>query len=169
MKVEFFYDYACPFCHKGYNILKELQLSENNQVQIEWHPCEAHPSPDDAHPPHSDLCIQGFYFAMDQNISPWDYSTLAFDAVFKDRINVEDAKALSSYMKPLLDETALYSALQSGKYDAKVTQNNNYAYNDCGVWVLPDFKADGEGKRLKAEAGVGVSRSELEEFFKSVL
>jgi hypothetical protein len=52
--------------------------------------------------------------------------------------------------------------MESGKYAAKVKENNDLAYDSEGVWYVPAFRMN--GKKLDAKGGVGVSREELAAF-----
>jgi len=61
--MQFFYDYECPFCKKGYEYLRD-QIAEYPDIEIEWRPIESHPLPEE-HPPHTYLACQSYYIAKE--------------------------------------------------------------------------------------------------------
>jgi len=87
-KLEVFFDYACPYCLTGHEHLKEL-LPAYPDVEVVWSPCEAHPRPE-TYGLHSDLCIQGLFYALDQGVDAWEYHERMYSAALKDRVNIED-------------------------------------------------------------------------------
>lgn len=161
-KLEVFFDYACPFCLKGYNSLMAL-LPAHPELTISWCPCEAHPRPEQ-HGPHSDLCIQGMYYVMAHGGDLDAYHERMFRAALTDRINIEDAAVLAAYVKDLVDEKAFLDALKSGLYKEIQEKGNDYAYTDSGVWAVPSFRMN--GKKLDAVEGVGVTKEALDQFLK---
>ena len=48
-KFQFFYDYECPFCKKGWEAMTDL-LPDYPGMEIEWRPVEAHPRPENFGP-----------------------------------------------------------------------------------------------------------------------
>ena len=112
-KLEVFFDYACPFCQRGHEYLKELHPFYQ-QIEIVWCPFEAHPRPD-RYGPHSDLCIQGMFFALDHGVDIWAYHDRMFKAALKDRVDIEDINVLASSVRGLLNTDAFRKSLQNGK------------------------------------------------------
>lgn len=160
--VEVFFDYECPYCKKGYEDFMEL-VQEHDDIDIVWKPCEAHPRPEE-HPPHTDLCIQGYFLAVDKGIDILKFHERMFSAVHVDRIDVENPEVLVDYVKDLLDPEEYLEALRSEKYKEVQERNNIIAYEENEVWFLPAFRMD--GKKLDAQGGIGVSRDEIIEFLK---
>lgn len=160
---EFFFDYECPFCKIGYESYLEL-AGQYPDLHVIWRPCEAHPRPENDHPPHTDLCIQGYFLAESLGVDPVQYHTLMFRAVHVDHIDVEDPEALVRYAAGLIDPAVFREALAAGTYRDVQERANDYAYTENQVWFLPAFRMD--GRALDAEGGVGVSREALDAFLK---
>ena len=159
-KLEVFFDYACPYCLKGHEYLKEL-LPEYPDVMVVWRPCEAHPRPE-TFGLHSDLCIQGLFFVLDQGVDVWEYHDRMFRAALKDRANIEDPDVIAGRMHGLLEPDALLKAIYSGKYEGAVAEANDYAYERSGVWAVPSYRMD--GRKLDSIENVGVTKRQLADF-----
>lgn len=158
--LEVFYDYECPFCLRGHDNLEQL-YPQCSGITIQWQPCEAHPRPE-THGQHSDLCLQGMYFAADNGVDLWAYHRLMYNAAHVDKIDIENAESLAAYAGKLLDGAAFLAALKSGKYAHKPDENNNHAYVENGVWAVPSYRMD--GRKLDAVEGVGVTKEQLAAF-----
>lgn len=159
-KLEVFFDYACPFCRKGHQNLIEL-LPQYPGISVAWRPCESHPRPD-AYGIHSDLCIQGMFFAADQGIDLLPYHARMFDLIHRDRADVGNLDVLSARVADLLDEAAFHQALAAGKYARALAEANDYAYVQSGVWAVPAYRM--EGRRLDAVENIGVTKEDLRAF-----
>lgn len=159
-QLEVFFDYACPFCLRGHGYLTELH-SLNPDVEIVWRPCEAHPRPE-SYGPHSDLCIQGMYFALGHGADIWEYHARMFSAVFEDRIDIENMDALAQKVGDMLDAEAFRKSLATGEYAKVQLAGNDYAYEQSGVWAVPSYRMN--GKKLDAVEGVGVTKEQLAAF-----
>ena len=158
--LEVFFDYACPYCLKGHEYLVEL-APQYPDITIDWRPCEAHPRPEE-HGPHSDLCIRSMFFARDQGVDLWAWHRLMYAACLADGIDIEDAGALAAYAKDLADPAAFKAALDAGQYTEELQRNNDYAYEESGVWAVPSYRMD--GRKLDAAEGVGVTKAQLKAF-----
>ena len=158
-RLEFFFDYECPFCKRGHEYLMEA-LKKHPGIEVIWKPCEAHPRPED-HPNHTDLCIQGYYQVAETGGDVLTYHERLYDAIHKDRINIEDLDTLAAYVADITDD-GYKAAIKENKYADKLAEGNNYAYEKNEVWFLPAFRMD--GKKLDAAGGVGVTREQVEEF-----
>lgn len=158
--LEVFFDYECPYCKRGYEDLKEL-LEDHDDIEVIWRVCEAHPRPED-HPPHTDLALQGYFFALENGADIMAYHDRLFDAVHVDQIDVESAEVLADYTADLVDRDDYLKALTDGTYKQIQEEHNDIAYEENEVWFLPAFRMD--GKKLDAEGGVGVSREALASF-----
>ena len=159
-RLEVFFDYECPYCLRGHELLKEL-LPSHPDVEPVWRPCEAHPRPEQ-HGLHSDLCIQGMLFASEQNADIWEYHERMYKAAVKDRANIEDIDVLVTYVQGLLDPAAFRDALENGRYAEEQRLGNGYAYQQNEVWFVPSFRMD--GKKLDAAGGIGVTKEQLDQF-----
>ena len=159
-KLEVFFDYACPYCLIGHNFLKEL-LPEYPDIDVVWKPCEAHPRPE-RYGLHSDLCIQGMYYAVEQGADIWEYHERMYKAAIKDRVNIEDLKVVAGYVHGLLDPDAFLKVLHNGNYEKAVTEGNDYAYEQSGVWAVPAYRMD--GRKLDSIEDVGVTKEQLARF-----
>ena len=49
----------------------------------------------DTHGPHSDLCIQGMFYALEHDVDLWAYHDLMYKAAQKSCIDIEDIDALA--------------------------------------------------------------------------
>ena len=158
--LEVFFDYACPYCNKGHEYLIEL-LPQHPDIEVVWRPCEAHPRPE-RYGMHSDLCIQGLFYALDRGADVWDYHARMYCAAVKERVNIEDKDVLAERVHGLLDPGAFLRTLESGKHEKAVTDANVYAYDRSGVWVVPAYRMG--GRKLDSIEGVGVTKRQLAEF-----
>lgn len=162
--LEVFFDYACPYCMRAHESLVALR-EEISNVDLRWCPCEAHPRPD-RYGMHSDLCIQGMYFAMDQGIDLWAYHDLMYRAIFAERIDVENPRVLSSYVQPLMDSKGFLNMLHEGTYQQTLRAANRYAYEQSDVWVVPAYRS-GTAK-MDATEDIGVTYTQLQSFLASI-
>lgn len=159
-KLEVFFDYICPFCLKGHEYLLEL-LPQHTDIEIIWRPCESHPRPD-RFGPHSDLVIRAMFFARDRGADLMTFHEMMYSAVFRDRIDIEDAGALASYAGSRLDADALRASLQSGEYEDVLAKANRYAFEQNGVWAVPAYRM--EGRKLDSVENIGVTKTQLNDF-----
>ena len=159
-KLEVFFDYACPFCLKGHRYLAELRPLYP-QIEIVWRPCEAHPRPE-RYGPHSDLCIQGMFFAQDRGADLWDYHDRMFKAALQERADIEDIPTLGERVRGLLDPEEFCASLQNGDYAKAQRAANDYAYGQSGVWAVPSYRMN--GRKLDSIENIGVSKDELKAF-----
>ncbi|MDD2427170.1 MAG: DsbA family protein [Eubacteriales bacterium] len=160
--LEFFYDYTCPFCMRGYHALIE-RLAEHPDIEVVWRPCDINPVPE-TNPYFNNLGIQGYFFAEEKGIDLIAYNTRVFQAANVDRIDRHNPAVYAEYLKDLLDPAELEEALRSGKYKEKQLQYNDYAYEQNGVWYIPALRMN--DKKLDAAGGLGVSEKQIEEFLK---
>ena len=158
--LEVFFDYACPYCLIGHNYLKEL-LPEYPDVDVIWKPCEAHPRPE-RYGLHSDLCIQGMYYAIEQGVDVWEYHERMYKAAIQDRVNIENPEVVAGRVQGLLDPDAFLKALNSGRYEKAVTEGNDYAYERSGVWAVPAYRMN--SRKLDSVEDVGVTKEQLAVF-----
>ena len=159
-KLEVFFDYACPFCLKGHEHLKEL-LARYPDIEVVWRPCEAHPRPE-RYGRHSDMCIQGLFYAMDNDVDLWGYHDHMYNAAVKERVNIEDPEVVAGHVHGLLDPIAFLNALQNDTYAKAVSDTNDYAYEQSGVWAVPAYRM--EGRKLDSIEDVGVTKAQLDSF-----
>jgi len=160
---QFFFDYECPFCKRGYEDLMDL-LPAFPGAEIEYRPIEAHPRPE-TYGIHTDLCVQAFYIAGELGAAMDAFSRALFQAVVVEGRNVEKAEVLADVVEGIVEKDKLLELLKNGKYASKVNENNSLAYDKNGVWFLPAFRVPGsKTPRLDAKGGVGVSREEIRGF-----
>lgn len=160
MIMQFFYDYECPYCKRGYEYLREL-AGAHPEIEIEWRPIESHPLPE-VHPPHTYLACQSYYIARELGADMPQFHAAMFQAVAVERQNVEKPGVLQDILDGLVDAGMFRAILESGKYAKQVDENNDLAYEKSGVWFVPAFRMN--GKKLDAKGGAGVSREELNDF-----
>ncbi|MDL2224896.1 thioredoxin domain-containing protein [Eubacteriales bacterium OttesenSCG-928-M02] len=163
--LEIFFDYSCPFCLKGHTYLKEL-LAEGVGVDITlvWCPCEAHPRPEE-HGRHSDLTMQGMYYALEKGVDIWAYHDAMYQAGVTNRADIEDVTVLADYVKDILDGEDYISAVESGRYREIQQKGNDYAYKENGVWAVPSYRMG--GRKLDSPEGVGITKEALKDFLEN--
>ncbi|WP_097002655.1 DsbA family protein [Lacrimispora amygdalina] len=155
-----FFDYICPYCLKAHNYLKEL-LPEHPDLNIEWHPCESHPRPE-RFGPHSDLCIQGYFYALDRGMDVLDYHDRMYQATFKDHVNIENIDALSEYVSDLVDAVSFKQSLQQGTFLEKLAESNKLAFEHSKVWVVPAYRMG--TLKLDAAENIGITKEQIRDF-----
>ena len=165
-KLEFFYDYACPYCKKGHEYLLDV-LPSDGSLEVEWHPCEAHPRPEEGWGFHSDLIARGMYIAAGQGADIVEYHRRAYRAAVSDKENIESPEVLAGLMAGMLDTDEFVSALENGAHIETLEENNRLAWVDYNLPAVPSFRMGGQ--LLKAKGGVGVTKEELEQFIKANL
>mgnify|MGYP000959355207 FL=1 len=158
--LEVFFDYICPFCLRGHKHLLEV-LPDYPEVRVLWKPCESHPRPE-RYGPHSDLCIQGFFFAADHGADLLKYHERMYELAQKRRADIEDIDALAGNVADLLDAEALRRALADGRYRELQQAANDYAYERNGVWAVPAYRMD--GRKLDSIEGIGVTKGQIRRF-----
>lgn len=157
-----FFDYICPFCLRAHNYLKEL-MTEYRDVPIVWHPCESHPRPD-RYGPHSDLCIQGYFYALDHGVNRLDYHDRMYQAAFKDHVNIEDIDALGDYVSDMVDANDFKQSIRQGTYFKKLAESNKLAFEYSGVWAVPAYRMG--DLKLDAVENVGVNKEQIRQILK---
>ncbi len=164
MQLEVFFDYACPYCYRGHEYIKELHPHYSG-IEIVWRPCESHPRPE-RYGRHSDLCIRGMFFTLDHGADIWAYHERMYRAAIRDRLDIENIGVLADCVKGLLDAQAFRNALQSGEYIKELNDANSYAYGKSGVWAVPSYRMN--GRKLDSIEDVGVSKKQLADFMDTV-
>ena len=159
-KLEVYYDYTCPHCLRGHQYLLEL-LPHYADIEVEWHPCEAHPRPE-SHGRHSDLCARGLYFAEEKEVNLTEYHRRMYQAALTDRADIEKANVLTEIMKDLLNADEFEQALSGSLYTDSLLENNRLAWETYDFPAVPSFRMN--GKLLKSRLGVGVTKAELADF-----
>jgi len=168
-KVQVFFDYECPHCKRGYEALMEM-LPSYPGVEIEWRPIEAHPRPEEGHPPHTDLSCQAYYIGRELGADMPALFKALFQGIAVEKQNVEDHGILVNLLKGVVDREKFLTILKSGKYAAQVNDNNDLAYEKNEVWFVPAFRIPGNksAPRLDAKGGVGVTREEIKDFLEKI-
>ncbi|WP_349945232.1 DsbA family protein [Lacrimispora sp. BS-2] len=152
-----FFDYICPYCLKAHKHLREL-IPDYPDVTIVWHPCESHPRPD-PYGLHSDLCIQGYFYAVDYGVDILEYHEQMYQAALIERINIENIDALTECVSDLVDADDFRLSLQLGTYRSKLGESNELAFEKSGVWAFPAFRMG--ALKLDAVENVGVSKEQI--------
>ncbi|MDR3259203.1 MAG: DsbA family protein [Fusobacteriaceae bacterium] len=162
-KLQIFYDYSCPFCKKGYESFLRVITPFIKDIDIEWIPVESHPRPENVHP-HTDLCIQAFYIICELNGDIPAFHHAMYDALVIEKRDVEKSDVLADIVKNIVDPVKFIEILESNKYADKVNQNNDFAYEKSGVWVVPAFRMNNQ--KLDAIGGIGVTDLQISDFLK---
>ena len=160
MKVEVFFDYTCPYCLKGHEILMEL-LPEYPELEIVWRPCEAHPRPEN-YSPHSDLCVRGMLYAKEIGVEILDYHKKVYEAIFEKRENIENPQILAEVVAELINPEAFLGMLNEGKYEKELYENNKLAWETYAFPAVPSFYMNGE--KLTAVPNVGLTKEAMKTF-----
>ena len=160
-KLEVFFDYTCVYCLKAHLYLADL-LPQYPDIEVVWCPCESHPRPEPHK--HSDLCIQGMYYAIEQGVDSWNYHKRIYDAIYVERVDIENPAKLARGVRKLVDPDAFLEAIESGRYEQNLKDANEYAYDKSDVWVVPAYRLD--GKKLDSIEDVGVTKQQLADFLK---
>lgn len=161
--LEVFFDYVCPYCLRGHEILLEL-LPRFPQTLIEWHPCEAHPRPD-RYGLHSDLCARGMFYAQEHGASLMEYHRRIYRAVHIDHADIEDLSVVAKVADGLLDSSLFYAALAGNTYADILSENNRLAWEVYQFPAVPSYRMN--GTLLKSVGNVGITKQRLEEFLAS--
>ena len=162
-KLQFFFDYECPYCKIGYEYFIK-QIGDYPDIEVEWIPVEAHPRPESSHP-HTDLACQGYYAALELGADMNAFHAALYQAVAIEKQNVEKPEVLCCILKDIVDTGKFRAILDSGKYAKQVEKNNDLAYKKSGVWYVPAFRMN--GKKLDAKGGAGITPKDLQRFLKS--
>lgn len=148
---------------EGYEYLKEL-IPDYPDITFVWQPCESHPRPD-RHGPHSDMCIQGFFYAVDHGADILEYHERMYQAALKERINIESIDVLTEYISDLVDADDFRRSLQLGTYCGKLDESNKCAFEKSGVWAVPAYRMG--VFKLDAVENVGVTKEQLRQLLKN--
>lgn len=162
MKLEVFFDYACPYCYKGYDIILKL-MPDYPQLQVEWIPCEAHPRPD-RYGPHSDLCARGMYFTQAQGADVYDYHRIIFDGIYINKKNVEDLNVLTGIVQGTLDQVRFRASMLDGEYKNRLAENNSLAWEKHRFEAVPSICMN--GRTLGSIEDIGLSEHMIRKFIK---
>jgi len=135
-------------------------IADFPDIEVVWRPCEAHPRPEPG--PHSDILIQGMYYALEHGVDMWKFHERMYDACHKDRIRKESVAAIAEYAADLLNAEDFKRAVGSKKYEKIQMDGNDYAYETQGVWALPSYRMN--GKKLDSAEGIGITQKQLRAF-----
>lgn len=160
LTLEVFFDYSCPFCLRGHEILLEL-MSQDPKLKVEWHPCEAHPRPE-SYSRHSDLCARGMFFVQEQGGDLMEYHRRMYKAAVADRVDIENPTVLAQLVEGLVDSKQFNEVLSGDLYLNELLNNNQLAWDSYRFPAVPSYRMD--GKLLKAIGNVGTTKERLEEF-----
>jgi len=163
-KLEMFFDYSCPYCLEGYEILQEV-LAEHPNIEMQWLPCEAHPRPE-VWDRHSDLCAMGFYIAKDFGADMPEFQKQMYKAAVtdKEKIDIEDADQLAEAIGEVVEPKAFADALRKGSYSKQVAENNRVCWGECGFEAVPSFRMG--DATLSAVWHKGITKEGLAGFIK---
>lgn len=161
MKLELFFDYACPYCYRGHKNLLEL-LPQFPDLDIAWKPCESHPRPE-SYGPHSDLAIQGMYYLQEHKKDLMAYHIHVYEALFQHGLNISDPDVLAQCAKGSgADLHDFAKAIAGSRYETQVLQGNHEAWSQRRLSAVPSYCL---GSRfLGSHDGVMVSKQELYQF-----
>lgn len=161
MKLDVYFDYACPYCYRGHKNLLEL-LEHHPEVEVSWKPCEAHPRPEPS-AVHSDKAIEGMYFIEENGGNLLQYHIAVYTALFEGKKDISDIAVLKACAAEAgVDGNAFCAALEEGRYAQKVLDGNRDAWGDKGFDAVPSYVSG--GRSIGSRDGVMVTKEELERF-----
>ena len=162
MKLEVYFDYICPYCRKAHPYITEI-MEAYPEIEVEWRPCEAHPRPE-RYGMHSDLCVRGYYYALDHGVEPELYHQRIYGGIFGKPCNVEDVQVLAGLLEGLVDSADFAKAMADGAYAQKPDENNELVWDIHEFSAVPSLVLDGQ--KLCAKEGVGLTKKMIEDFIK---
>jgi len=136
-------------------------------VEILWKPIEAHPRHEEPdHRPYVDLIVQGCLYIQETDGDVLAFTNRVYKAHFDEGLNVEDISVLVKCAEEsgVADVTAFEKALRNATYEKAMLDANDYAYEQKGVWAVPTFVCG--DIRLDAVGGIGITKNQLDKFFK---
>ena len=136
-------------------------------IEILWKPVEAHPRHEEPdHRPYVDLIVQGCLYIQETGGNELTFTNRVYKAHFDENLNVEDISVLvkCAAESGVADVTAFKTALENATYEKAMLDANDYAYEQKGVWAVPTFVCG--DIRLDAVGGVGITKQQLDKFFK---
>ena len=94
------------------------------------------------------------------------FTLRVYKAHFEEDLNVEDTSVLvkCAAESGVADVAAFKDALANATFEKAMLDANDYAYEQKGVWAVPTFVCG--DIRLDAVGGVGITKQQLDEFFK---
>lgn len=116
--------------------------------------------------PHSDLCIQGYFYEVDKGVDILEYHERMYQAALKKRINIEDIDVLTEYVSNVVDADDFRLSLWRGTYGGKLGESNELAFEQSGVWVVPAYRMG--TSKLDAVENVGVSKEQIRHLLKNI-
>ncbi len=165
MKIELFFDYACPFCYRGHKNLLQL-LPDYPDLEIQWRPCEAHPRPE-VRSIYSDLAIQGMYYIEEHGGDLWAYHLAVYEAMFEAKEDISDMTVLRACAKKSgTDVEGFAEAIETDQYAGQVLAGNTYAWEERGLSAVPSYSC-GE-HFIGSKNGILVSKRRLARFLSSL-
>ena len=161
-KFLFFYDYLCPHCKRGYEIMMSV-LPDYPNAEVEFLPIELSPKP------IPNPYIQAFYIAQELGADMDKFHNTLFQKASIENQNVRSSKVLADLLESIVNKEKLLEIIESGKYASKVGENNDLAYEKDNVWFLPAFRVPGaENPRLDAQGGIGITAEDMKEFLSNL-
>ncbi|RHB39276.1 hypothetical protein DW886_23795 [Enterocloster aldenensis] len=140
VKLELFFDYACPYCYRGHKTLLKL-LEHYPQVELAWRPCEAHPRPEPS-PVHSDKAIQGMYYIQEHKGDLWRYHALVYEAVFDKRLDISSLKVLVQLASRCqVNPADFQKSISTGRYMKQLEEGKRYAWETNGLDAVPSYRS----------------------------
>lgn len=158
--LHFYYDYACPFCKKGYDLLLEV-LPSYPDVELHYIPCEIHPYPE-LWGKYSDLLAAGYYIAREIGEDIPTFNKRMFQAATVHHVDIENIEVLSKLVADILDQDTFAQKLEDRTFEAQVKQNNKEAWVAHNLQAVPSFRM--EERYLHAVPGYGIDRDMLVNF-----
>ena len=142
-------------------------LPKYPNVEILWKPIEAHPRHEEPdHRPYVDLIVQGCLYIQATGGDELAFTERVYKAHFEEELNVEDISVLvkCATESGVADVNAFKDALTNATYEKAMLDANDYAYEQKGVWAVPTFICG--DIRLDAVGGIGITKHQLDTFFK---
>lgn len=162
MKLEIFFDYACPYCYTGHHYLSEI-AAQYPDLPLEWRPCESHPRPE-TYSVHSDMAIQGMYAVSELHGDLWTYHSSVYQMLFENHKDISDIEQLADCaVLSGVSREAFVEILLQNRYAQKVLDGNIYAWNTNKLDAVPSYRFG--NLFIGSRNGILVSKQELNRFF----
>ncbi len=137
-QIDAVFDFLCPYCYEGIGQFISI-LPEYSDIEVVWHPCEAHPRPEFA-TQHSDLAAAAFFAVRDAGGDIIPFITKVYKTWFVDKERIDDMDLLATIAAECgADREEVYNALKDGKYADEVNDSNIYAWDTLGLEAVPSY------------------------------
>ncbi len=164
-KVDVYFDFLCPYCKKGILDLVSIMTKSGN-LHVNWIPCEAHPRPEVSRQ-YTDLCSEAYYSTVENGGNGTEFVLKAYDAGLGEGKRIDDPALLTDIAARCgADPEKVSNDLKTRRFNARILENNDIAWEDLGYLAVPDYRAG--DRELRSMPGCMISAEELGSFLKDI-